>query len=96
MDIERDGSGGRYIEVEADKWQMLNLVRDLDVLVTFDFLAVYHEADRYGVPEFCCELSAFHCVYLLILLCLAAELQLTHGWRKSKLKFSFCARMLEE
>ena len=38
----------------------LDLVRDFDVLESLDLHAVYDEANRYGVPEFRCELSAFH------------------------------------
>lgn len=63
-DLESDSPILRYVEFESREGQLLDLVRDLDVLEALDLHAVYDEANRYGVPEFCCELSAFHCVYL--------------------------------
>ena len=49
-----------YIQQYVDKGQLLDLVRDFDVLVALDLFAVHHEANRHRVPEFRCELSAFH------------------------------------
>ena len=84
-----DRSVGRYVELEIREGETLDLVRDFDVLVALDFLAAFDKANRYRVPEFCCELSAFHDSYLRKLMCLAAESQLTHGWSKYKAHHAF-------
>ena len=70
-DLEGNGPGQRYVEVKRLKGQLLDLVRDFDVLVALDLFAVHYEANRHRVPEFRCELSAFHVFYLrgIFLLC---------------------------
>ena len=59
-DLEGDSPGQRYVEVKRLIGQFLDLVRDFDVLVALDLFAVHYEANRHRVPEFRCELSAFH------------------------------------
>ena len=48
------------------------LKTDFNVLVTLDFLTVYHEADRHCIAQLRRELSAFHTCFLLFRGCLAA------------------------
>lgn len=73
-DLEGDGAGFRYIEAEVAEFQFLDGVRDFDVLIPLDLPAVLVEANRYGVPQFGCQLSAFHDLYLQMFdMCLAAE-----------------------
>ena len=59
------------------EWLVFNIrdsVRDFDVLDPLDLLAFLDEANRYRVPEFRYELSAFHVPYLRVYdVCLAAE-----------------------
>ena len=52
------------LEIKRLIGQLLNLIGDFDVLVALDLFAVHHEANRHRVPEFRCELSAFHVFYL--------------------------------
>lgn len=59
MDPECDCAADRYVEFEIDKGQPLDLVRNFDVLVSFDFFAIYHEADRHCIAQLCRELSAY-------------------------------------
>ena len=74
VNLEGDGARFRYIEFEAREFQFLNGVRNFDVLIPLDLLAVLVEANRYGVPQFGCQLSAFHDLYLQMFdMCLAAE-----------------------
>ena len=66
---------------------MLDFLRNLDVLVPLDFMIIYHEANRYGISQFGCQFSAFHCAILLDFIGLVACAQLTETRVKSKLKF---------
>lgn len=61
-DLEGDCPVLRYVEFEGREWQLLDFVWNFDVLESLDLHAVCDEANRYDVPEFCCELSAFHCL----------------------------------
>ena len=70
-----------YVEMEVGHFHLFQCVRQLDVLIPLDFLAVYHKANRNRVPQFRCDFSCFHYHFHLsfcagaVALC---ESQLTH------------------
>ena len=74
VNLEGDASAHWYIEFEFLVLQLLDGVRDFNVLDPLDLLTFLDEANRYRVPEFCCKLSAFHVPYLRVYdVCLTAE-----------------------
>ena len=77
----------RNIEPETAILQMFDFLRNLDVLVPLDLMIIYHEANRYGVSQFGCQFSTFHCAIPLVFIGLAACAQLTETRVESKLKY---------
>ncbi len=49
MDFKGDFTVLRYIEMEVGHFHLFQCVRQLDVLIPLDFLAVYHKANRFYV-----------------------------------------------
>ena len=86
-DLKGDGPILRNIEPETAILQMFDFLRNLDVLVPLDLMIIYHEANRYGVSQFGCQFSTFHCAIPLVFIGLAACAQLTETQVKSKLKY---------
>ncbi len=60
MDFKSDFAVRWYIEMEVEKFNLFDAVRKFDILVPFYFLALYHEAYRNRVPQFCCDSTCLH------------------------------------
>ena len=65
MDFKSDFAVRRYVEMEVEKFNLFDAVRKFDILVPFYFLALYHEAYRNRVPQFCCDSTCLHTVVRL-------------------------------
>ena len=70
VDFEGDLPVHVYVEMEVGHFHLFQLVRQLDVLVPLDLLAVYHKANRNRVPQFRCNFSCFHYHFHLSFFCL--------------------------
>lgn len=65
MDFKSDLPVHVYVEMEVGHFYLFEHIRQLYVLIPFDFLAVYHKANWNRVPQFRCDFSCFHCVFHL-------------------------------
>jgi len=54
-----------YVEMEVGHFYLFEHIRQLDILISFYFLTVYHKANQNRVPQFRCDFSCFHCIFHL-------------------------------
>ena len=65
VDFKRDFPVHVYVEMEVGHFYLFEHIRQLDVLIPHNFLALYHETNRNRVPQFCCNFSCLHNVFHL-------------------------------
>ncbi|OUO80687.1 hypothetical protein B5F53_02925 [Blautia sp. An249] len=65
MDFKGDLPVHVYVKMEVGHFYLFEHIRQLDVLIPFDFLAVYHKANRNRIPQFRCDFSCLHNVFHL-------------------------------